>query len=103
MHGPLTLLPSPTGHSHQLFHICAVLGTHFQLEAVLADMGARRDWLAARSPPSSLTATVATMGLAVTGNLLIIAIFTATLLRAPQACLLLQETQPESVGRVKGE
>ncbi|XP_068963722.1 membrane progestin receptor delta isoform X2 [Petaurus breviceps papuanus] len=91
------------GHSHQLFHICAVLGTHFQLEAVLADMGARRDWLAAHNPPSSLVATVATMGLAVTGNLLIIAIFTASLLRAPQARPLLQETQPESVGRAKGE
>ncbi|XP_036613883.1 membrane progestin receptor delta [Trichosurus vulpecula] len=91
------------GHSHQLFHICAVLGTHFQLEAVLADMGARRDWLAAHSTPSSLAATVTTMGLAVTGNLLIIAIFTAALLRAPQACPLLQETQPESVGRAKGE
>uniref|UniRef100_A0A4X2L2X2 Progestin and adipoQ receptor family member 6 n=1 Tax=Vombatus ursinus TaxID=29139 RepID=A0A4X2L2X2_VOMUR len=91
------------GHSHQLFHICAVLGTHFQLEAVLADMGARRDWLAAHCPPSSLAATVATMGLAVAGNLLIIAIFTAALLRAPQACLLLQETQPESIGRAKGQ
>uniref|UniRef100_A0A8C6QCW6 Progestin and adipoQ receptor family member VI n=1 Tax=Nannospalax galili TaxID=1026970 RepID=A0A8C6QCW6_NANGA len=30
------------GHSHQLFHICAVLGTHFQLEAVLADMRSSR-------------------------------------------------------------
>uniref|UniRef100_G3WMC1 Progestin and adipoQ receptor family member 6 n=1 Tax=Sarcophilus harrisii TaxID=9305 RepID=G3WMC1_SARHA len=91
------------GHSHQLFHICAVLGTHFQLEAVLADMGARRDWLSAHSPPLSLAATVATMGLAVTGNLIIIAIFTTALLRAPQACPLLQETQPESIGRAKGE
>uniref|UniRef100_A0A8C2FF09 Progestin and adipoQ receptor family member 5 n=1 Tax=Cyprinus carpio TaxID=7962 RepID=A0A8C2FF09_CYPCA len=25
------------GHSHQLFHICAVVGTHFQMEAVLTD------------------------------------------------------------------
>ncbi|XP_050997862.1 membrane progestin receptor delta-like [Acomys russatus] len=38
------------GHSHQLFHICAVLGTHFQLEAVLVDMGSRRAWLATQEP-----------------------------------------------------
>ncbi|XP_044530972.1 membrane progestin receptor delta [Gracilinanus agilis] len=90
-------------HSHQLFHICAVLGTHFQLEAVLADMGARRAWLSAHSPPLSLAATVATMGLAVTGNVLIIAIFTIALLRAPQVCPLLQGAQSESVGKAKGE
>ncbi|KAB0390291.1 hypothetical protein E2I00_002806 [Balaenoptera physalus] len=54
----------PTGHSHQLFHICAVMGTHFQLEAVLADMGSRRAWLAMQEPPLGLAGTVATLGLA---------------------------------------
>ncbi|KFZ57654.1 Progestin and adipoQ receptor family member 6, partial [Antrostomus carolinensis] len=33
------------GHSHQLFHICAVLGTHFQLEAIVCDVRSRRAWL----------------------------------------------------------
>jgi predicted membrane channel-forming protein YqfA (hemolysin III family) len=83
------------GHSHQLFHICAVLGTHFQLEAVLADMGSRRAWLAAQEPPLGLEGTVVTLGLAVTGNLLIIAAFTAFLLRAPGTCPLLQGGPPE--------
>lgn len=78
-----------TGHSHQLFHICAVLGTHFQLEAVLADMGSRQAWLATQDPPLGLAGTVATLGLAVAGNLLIIAAFTASLFRAPSTCPLL--------------
>ncbi|XP_045439250.1 membrane progestin receptor delta isoform X1 [Pipistrellus kuhlii] len=78
------------GHSHQLFHICAVLGTHFQLEAVLADMESRQAWLATQEPPLGLTGTAATLGLAVAGNLLIIAAFTASLFRAPSTCPLLQ-------------
>ncbi|XP_036778411.1 membrane progestin receptor delta isoform X5 [Manis pentadactyla] len=78
------------GHSHQLFHICAVLGTHFQLEAVLADMGSRRAWLAMQEPALGLAGTVATLSLAVAGNLLIIAAFTTSLFRAPSTCPLLQ-------------
>ncbi|KAM7053566.1 membrane progestin receptor delta isoform 1-T2 [Molossus nigricans] len=78
------------GHSHQLFHICAVLGTHFQLEAVLADMGSRQAWLATQDPPLGLAGTVTTLGLAVAGNLLIIAAFTASLFRVPSTCPLLQ-------------
>lgn len=85
----------PSGHSHQLFHICAVLGTHFQLEAVLADMGSRRAWLAMPEPTLGLQATMATLSLAVIGNLLIIAAFTASLLRTPGTCPLLQGGLPE--------
>lgn len=86
----LTSPPPPSGHSHQLFHICAVLGTHFQLEAVLVDMGSRRAWLAMQEPSLGLEATMATLSLAVLGNLLIIAAFTASLLRTPGTCPLLQ-------------
>lgn len=89
------------GHSHQLFHICAVLGTHFQLEAVLADMGSRRNWLATQEPPLGLQGTVATLGLAVAGNLVIIAAFTASLLRAPGTCPLLQGGPPEGGTQAK--
>ncbi|KAG7216504.1 hypothetical protein INR49_001990 [Caranx melampygus] len=35
------------GHSHQLFHVSAVVGTHFQMEGVIADMMSRRAWLVA--------------------------------------------------------
>ncbi|XP_078296793.1 membrane progestin receptor delta isoform X2 [Panthera onca] len=89
------------GHSHQLFHICAVLGTHFQLEAVLADMGSRRAWLAAQEPPLGLVGTLATLGLAVAGNLLIIAAFTTSLFRAPSTCPLLQGGPPEGGTKAK--
>lgn len=89
------------GHSHQLFHICAVLGTHFQLEAVLADMGARRAWLATQEPPLGLQGTVATLALAVAGNLLIIAAFTAALRRAPGTCPLLQGGPAEGRAQLK--
>ncbi|KAM9688215.1 membrane progestin receptor delta isoform 2-T2 [Trichechus inunguis] len=89
------------GHSHQLFHICAVLGTHFQLEAVLADMGSRRAWLAAQEPALGLVGTLVTLGLVVAGNLLIIAAFTASLLRAPGSCPLLHGGPPEGGTRAK--
>ncbi|KAM5256925.1 membrane progestin receptor delta isoform 1-T1 [Ctenodactylus gundi] len=89
------------GHSHQLFHICAVLGTHFQLEAVLADMGSHRAWLATQEPLLGLEGTMATLGLAVAGNLLIIATFTASLLRAPGTCPLLQGGPPEGGTQAK--
>ncbi|XP_004619260.1 membrane progestin receptor delta isoform X2 [Sorex araneus] len=89
------------GHSHQLLHVSAVLGTHFQLEAVLADMGGRRAWLAARDPPLGPGPTLATVGLAVTGNLLILAAFTAALLRAPRASSLLQEAPLEGGAKAK--
>ncbi|XP_004589282.2 membrane progestin receptor delta isoform X2 [Ochotona princeps] len=82
------------GHSHQLFHVCAVLGTHFQLEAVLADMGSRRAWLAWQEAPQGLAGLVATLGLAVAGNLLIITAFTAWVLRAPATCPLVQGSPP---------
>ncbi|NXG54656.1 PAQR6 protein, partial [Hemiprocne comata] len=71
------------GHSHQLFHISAVLGTHFQLEAVLCDVGSRRAWLRGRSPPTGLPGTFGTAGLALLGNVAIIGAFTAALSRAP--------------------
>ncbi|XP_012623207.1 membrane progestin receptor delta isoform X3 [Microcebus murinus] len=89
------------GHSHQLFHICAVLGTHFQLEAVLADMGSRRAWLATQEPALDLVGTVATLSLAVAGNLLIIAAFTFSLLQAPGTCPLLQDGQLEGGTQAK--
>lgn len=72
-----------------------MLGTHFQLEAVLADMGSRRAWLAMPEPTLGLQATMATLSLAVIGNLLIIAAFTASLLRTPGTCPLLQGGLPE--------
>lgn len=67
-----------------------MLGTHFQLEAVLVDKESRRAWLSMQEPTLGLEATIATLSLAVIGNLLIMAAFTASLLRSPGSCPLLQ-------------
>ncbi|XP_017309110.1 membrane progestin receptor delta isoform X3 [Ictalurus punctatus] len=71
------------GHSHQLFHICAVVGTHFQMEAIVADMTSRRSSLAAHSAAPSFLGTLGALALGVLLNLGIIALFSASLLRAP--------------------
>lgn len=64
-------------------------------------MGSRQAWLAMQEPPLGLQGTVATLGLAVIGNLLIIAAFTTSLLRAPGTCPLLQGGLPEGGSQAK--
>ncbi|KAM9723882.1 LOW QUALITY PROTEIN: membrane progestin receptor delta [Menidia menidia] len=71
------------GHSHQLFHVCAVVGTHFQLEGVLADMFQRRAWLQKVGVAPTLPGTLGALGLGLVLNLLVIALFSAPLLRTP--------------------
>ncbi|XP_048363084.1 membrane progestin receptor delta isoform X1 [Sphaerodactylus townsendi] len=84
------------GHSHQLFHICAVVGTHFQLEAVLCDLHLRRDWLSTNAPAATFTRTFATLGTALLGNMVLIAFFTVTLLRSSITTVTLQSTLSEA-------
>ncbi|XP_029436463.1 membrane progestin receptor delta [Rhinatrema bivittatum] len=83
------------GHSHQLFHVCAVVGTHFQLEAILADMSSRKPWLTSHTPPTTLFGIVGIVGVAMVGNLGIIGLFTGILLWSPRAASILQSTVPE--------
>ncbi|XP_072918454.1 LOW QUALITY PROTEIN: membrane progestin receptor delta-like [Hemitrygon akajei] len=71
------------GHSHQLFHICAVAGTHFQLEAIITDMGCRRTWLLANAPLPSLAGTLGVTLAALLLNLLVISFFIGLLALAP--------------------
>ncbi|KAL0171378.1 hypothetical protein M9458_031689, partial [Cirrhinus mrigala] len=71
-------------HSHQLFHICAVVGTHFQMEAVLTDMASRKDWLTSHSVLPSFLGTMGVLALSVLLNLGIIGIFSACLPRMPR-------------------
>lgn len=78
----LSNLSNP-GHSHQLFHICAVVGTHFQMEALLADMTSRSAWLMENTAVPSLLGTIGALVLGVLLNLGIIAAFSAALLRVP--------------------
>lgn len=86
------------GHSHQLFHICAVAGTHFQLEAVVADMGFRRSWLLAHAPLPSFGGTLGVTAAALLLNLLLIAAFIAALACAPGSSSFLLRSL---AGRVK--
>lgn len=71
------------GHSHQLFHVCAVVGTYFQMEAVLADMTSRKEWLMSQSALPSFMGTLGAFALGVLLNLAVIGAFSASLLRTP--------------------
>ncbi|XP_034030145.1 membrane progestin receptor delta isoform X2 [Thalassophryne amazonica] len=68
------------GHSHQLFHICAVVGTHFQMEGVIADMMSRRVWLISQGALPSFMGTISVLVLSLILNLGIVGIFSAPLL-----------------------
>lgn len=76
----LTVLP-PAGHSHQLFHISAVVGTHFQMEGVITDMVSRRALFVAQGATASLQGTVGALVLGLLLNLGVIGVFSAPLLR----------------------
>lgn len=61
---------SVAGHSHQVFHVCGILGTLFQLEAVSMDMEQRRGLLPV---PSSLE-TFGSLGMGAASSLAILGI-----------------------------
>ncbi|XP_038276750.1 membrane progestin receptor gamma [Dermochelys coriacea] len=73
------------GHSHQLFHICGIIGTHFQMEAIFIDMNARRDWLLASSPLLSHSQTVGSVGISIIISLTIIGAFSLALYSTPMS------------------
>lgn len=75
----------PAGHSHQLFHVCAVVGTHFQIEAIQQEMVTRRPWLLQHSIPITFGSSVCAMLLCLLVNLLIIILYSLPLLKANQA------------------
>ncbi|NXH04830.1 PAQR5 protein, partial [Loxia leucoptera] len=56
------------GHSHQVFHVCGILGTLFQLEAVSMDMAERRG----RLPLPSSLETFGSLGMGAAGSLAIL-------------------------------
>uniref|UniRef100_A0A3Q3X3M4 Uncharacterized protein n=1 Tax=Mola mola TaxID=94237 RepID=A0A3Q3X3M4_MOLML len=71
------------GHSHQLFHVSAVLGTNFQMEAVITDMMSRRAALLAHGAMPSFLGTIGVLVISLFLNLGIIGIFSAPLLWKP--------------------
>uniref|UniRef100_A0A667ZER1 Progestin and adipoQ receptor family member Va n=1 Tax=Myripristis murdjan TaxID=586833 RepID=A0A667ZER1_9TELE len=68
------------GHSHQLFHVCGILGTHFQMQAIEQDMVTRRHWLQTQSLPVSFANSLGVAGLCVVLNLSIIILYSLPLL-----------------------
>ncbi|TNM90835.1 hypothetical protein fugu_003124 [Takifugu bimaculatus] len=68
------------GHSHQLFHVCAILGTHFQMKAIEKDMVTRRPWLLEHSRPLTAVNTVWPALFCVLVNFFIIVLFSLPLL-----------------------
>nr|ALL41465.1 membrane progestin receptor delta [Bostrychus sinensis] len=68
------------GHSHQLFHVSAVLGTHFQMEGVMADMLSRRTWLTDQGLAPSFLGTIGALLIGLVLNLVIIGVFSVPLL-----------------------
>ncbi|KAL7878789.1 hypothetical protein AOLI_G00097630 [Acnodon oligacanthus] len=63
------------GHSHQLFHVFAIIGTYFQLTAVELDMTLRKQWLQAQSQLITFTNTVGAALFCAASSLCIIYIF----------------------------
>ncbi|XP_045564269.1 membrane progestin receptor gamma-B-like [Salmo salar] len=68
------------GHSHQLFHVFGIIGTHFQMEDMEQDMVMRRPWLLTYSLPITFTNTLGAALLSVTLSLGIIFLFSLPLL-----------------------
>lgn len=81
-----------TGHSHQLFHVCVILATHLQMEAILLDKTLRKEWLLATSRPFSLPQIAAAMLLCIIFSLSNIIYFSAALNRIPEPELHEKET-----------
>lgn len=71
------------GHSHQLFHVCGILGTHFQMKAIEQDMVTRRHWLLQHSIPITFSNSLGAALLCVVLNLSIIFLFSLPLLTGP--------------------
>ncbi|XP_064422154.1 membrane progestin receptor gamma-B [Latimeria chalumnae] len=71
------------GHSHQLFHICAIIGTHFQMETIIKDMTLRRSWLIANSPLPTFSGTIGAVCVSITLSCCIICAFSISLYWKP--------------------
>ncbi|XP_066513086.1 membrane progestin receptor gamma-B-like isoform X1 [Hoplias malabaricus] len=71
------------GHSHQLFHVCGVIGTHFQMKAIEMDMSLRRSWLQAHGPAVTFGSTLGATMVCIVLTLGVIFLFSRPLFRSP--------------------
>ncbi|KQK84763.1 membrane progestin receptor gamma-B-like protein [Amazona aestiva] len=72
------------GHSHQVFHVCGIIGTHFQMEAIMMDMAERHDRLLPSSLLPSSLQTLGSMGICMAMNLAVIGLCSASLRFMPE-------------------
>uniref|UniRef100_A0A8C6WTJ6 Progestin and adipoQ receptor family member Vb n=1 Tax=Neogobius melanostomus TaxID=47308 RepID=A0A8C6WTJ6_9GOBI len=68
---------------HQLFHVCAILGSHTQMQALEEDMRMRRPWLLEKFPPVTFSSSVGPALLCLLISVSIICLFSLPLLWAP--------------------
>ncbi|XP_004451097.1 membrane progestin receptor gamma [Dasypus novemcinctus] len=80
------------GHSHQLFHVCVILATHMQMEAIVLDKTLRKEWLLATSRPLSFSQISGALLLCIIFSLSNIIYFSAALYRMPEPELHKKET-----------
>ncbi|XP_059228358.1 membrane progestin receptor gamma isoform X4 [Mustela nigripes] len=80
------------GHSHQLFHVCVILATHMQMEAILLDKTLRKEWLLAHTRPLSFPQIAGAILLCLVFSLSNIIYFSAALYRIPEPELHKKET-----------
>ncbi|MCJ8747301.1 hypothetical protein PDJAM_G00151860 [Pangasius djambal] len=71
------------GHSHQLFHVCGIIGTHFQMQAIQMDMTLRRPWLYVHAPAITFRWTLGATMLSIVISLSIICLFSYLLFHSP--------------------
>ncbi|KAF7688015.1 membrane progestin receptor gamma-B isoform X1 [Silurus meridionalis] len=71
------------GHSHQLFHVCGVIATHFQMQAIQMDMAVRRPWLRVHAPEITFRGTHGATMLSIVISLGIICFFSYPLFYSP--------------------
>ncbi|XP_061526408.1 membrane progestin receptor gamma-B isoform X2 [Phycodurus eques] len=71
------------GHSHQLFHVFGILGTHFQVMAIEQDMVLRRSWLLDHSLPITFANSMGVTLIGLLVNLIIIILYSLPLLSKP--------------------
>ncbi|XP_069480328.1 membrane progestin receptor gamma isoform X3 [Ambystoma mexicanum] len=72
------------GHSHQLFHVCAIIGTHFQMEGLIVDMSQRQAVLHVAAALPSFVHTVGAICMCVGVNLALITTFSVGLYWTPK-------------------
>lgn len=80
------------GHSHQLFHVCVILATHMQMEAILLDKTLRKEWLVANARALSFPQMAGAILLCLIFSLINIIYFSSALYRMPEPELHKKET-----------